>query len=365
MTTPMKSRQRLQTVLARDIPDRVPLVDISFWPQTLERWHEEGLPADVTPDDYFSLDRIGSFTFDGSLGLPAEVVEENEQWRVRRDANGLLIKEWLDWHISYSPPVRLDCQVKTRDDWHQVKGRLQVQADRIGAQRQQAYQEWREQDRFVVVSPVEPMWFLIEQLTGFEIGLPLLAEQPDLATDILQTYTDFILGMCQLCVDQGMVFDGLWFFSDLCYRNGMLFSPKMYEQLLRPCHQRIKAWCRQQDIPLLLHCDGDVREFIPLLMEVGFDAIQPLEARCGNDVRELKRLYGNDLVFFGNISTDVMANGSDAEIEEEVATKITAARQGGGYIYHCDHSIPPTVSFERYTRVMDLVREYGSYDTTE
>jgi len=365
MATPMTSRQRLQTVLSRNIPDQIPLIDISFWPQTLERWREEGLPADVTPNDYFSLDRIESFTFDGSLGLPTEIAEENEQWRVRRDANGLLIKEWLDWHISYSPPVRLDCQVKSWDDWHQVKERLQVQADRIGEQRQQTYQKWREQDRFVVVSPVEPMWFLIEQLTGFETGLPLLAEQPDLAADILQTYTDFILGMCQLCVDQGMIFDGLWFFSDLCYRNGMLFSPKMYGQLLRPCHQRIKEWCRQQDIPLLLHCDGDVREFIPLLMEVGFDAIQPLEARCGNDVRELKHLYGNDIVFFGNISTDVMANGSDAEIEEEVTTKITAAKQGGGYIYHCDHSIPPTVSLERYTRVIELLREYGSYDTAE
>ncbi len=108
---------------------------------------------------------------------------------------------------------------------------------------------------------------------------------------------------------------------------------EMYEQLLRPCHQRIKEWCRRQNIPLLLHCDGDVREFIPLLLEVGFDAIQPLEARCGNDVRELKRLYGNDIVFFGNISTDVMATGSDAEIEEEVATKVAAARRGGGYIY--------------------------------
>ena len=80
MVTPMTSRQRLQTVLARDIPDRIPLVDISFWPEILERWYQEGLPADMPPGDYFSLDRIVSFTFDGSLGLPAEVVEENDQW---------------------------------------------------------------------------------------------------------------------------------------------------------------------------------------------------------------------------------------------------------------------------------------------
>ena len=132
MAISMTSRQRLQTVLSRGVPDRIPLVDISFWPETLERWHEEGLPTDMAPDKHFSLDRIESFTFDGTLGLPAEIVEENEQWRVRRDANGLFIKEWTDWRVSYSPPVRLDCRVKTWDDWRQVKGRLQVHADRIG-----------------------------------------------------------------------------------------------------------------------------------------------------------------------------------------------------------------------------------------
>lgn len=95
---------------------------------------------------------------------------------------------------------------------------------------------------------------------------------------------------------------------------------------------------------MLLHCDGDVRKFIALLIEAGFDAIQPLEARCGNDVRELKMIHGNDIVFFGNISADVIANGADDDVEEEVRTNVLAAKQGGGYIYH---SVPPTISFGR------------------
>jgi uroporphyrinogen decarboxylase len=363
MTVLMTPRQRLKTVLAGHIPDRVPVVDISFWPETLERWRKEGLPSGITPADHFALDCIERFSFDGSLCLSAEIIEESEQWRVRRDANGVLIKEWRDWHISYSPPVRLDCLVKTWDDWLKVKSRLRVSPHRITEQQVQTYDEWRHEDRLVVISPVEPMWFLIEQLTGFEVGLPMAIEQPDLAADILNAYTDFILGMCQLAVDEGMTFDALWFFSDLCYRNGMLFSPKVYRELLMPCHRRVKAWCETEGMPLMLHCDGDMREFIPLLIEVGFDVVQPLEARCGNDVRELKPLYGTDIAFFGNISADVMAYGSDAEIEEEIVTKLRAAKEGGGYIYHSDHSIPPTVSLQRYEQVIALVRQHGQYDS--
>jgi uroporphyrinogen decarboxylase len=48
-------------------------------------------------------------------------------------------------------------------------------------------------------------------------------------------------------------------------------------------------------------------------------------------------------------------------IEEEIKTKVSFAKQGGGYIYHSDHSVPDDVSFEQYKRVIELVHEYGKY----
>ncbi|MCS6829407.1 MAG: hypothetical protein NZ749_02070 [bacterium] len=355
----MNSRERVQTTLSRGIPDRVPMLDIAFWPETLKRWRQEGFPEDADPADYFGLDRIERFGFDGSLQLPVELIEETERWRVYRNANGLVVKEWKD---SYAPPARLECTVQSWEEWLKVKPRLRVTPDRIAAPMVENYCFWRERGWFVVVEPVEPMWFVLDHLMGFQNALPLIAEQPDLIADILNTYTDFLLGMCQLCVERGITFDGLWFFSDLCYKNGMLFSPRAYRELLMPCHRKVKAWCEAQGIPMLLHCDGDVRQFIPLLIEAGFDAIQPLEARAGNDVRELKTLYGTQIVFFGNISADVMAYGTDEQLEEEIRSKLTVAKEGGGYMYHSDHSIPPTVSFARYARVIALVQKYGVYE---
>ena len=48
-------------------------------------------------------------------------------------------------------------------------------------------------------------------------------------------------------------------------------------------------------------------------------------------------------------------------IEEEIREKVTAAKEGGGYIYHSDHSIPNNVSFQQYSRVIDLIKKYGEY----
>ena len=52
---------------------------------------------------------------------------------------------------------------------------------------------------------------------------------------------------------------------------------------------------------------------------------------------------------------------SRAELEEEVRTKLAVAMQDGGYIYHSDHSVPPTVSLENYTYLIYLLRAYGAY----
>ena len=48
-------------------------------------------------------------------------------------------------------------------------------------------------------------------------------------------------------------------------------------------------------------------------------------------------------------------------IEAEIAGKLPLVKEGGGYIYHSDHSVPNDVSFGQYRRVMELVREYGGY----
>ena len=353
----MKSRERVRTVLNFGIPDRVPTVDIGFWPATLERWRKEGLPEDATPDDHFGLDRIPRIRFSSTFGLEPELLEETDEYKVHRDENGVLQKAWKD---HYATPLQLDFAVKTREDWLPMKERLQPVRSRISEETREAHGQHRQTDCFVTLSPVEPVWQTLRVL-GHDHALMHMADDPGWMADMFQTYTDFGIRMAEIMLKEGLDYDGVWFFSDLCYKNGMLFSPRTYRELMMPCHRRWAEFCRSHDVPLMLHCDGDVRELIPLLIEAGFGAIQPIEARAGNDVREFKRLYGNRIVFMGNISTDVMSR-SKSEIEEEVRTKVLAAKEGGGYIYHCDHSIPPTVSLENYRYVIASVRKHGAYD---
>ena len=52
--------------------------------------------------------------------------------------------------------------------------------------------------------------------------------------------------------------------------------------------------------PLLLHSCGSIYELIPDLIEIGIDAINPVQVRAANmDSKKLKREFGKDLTFWG------------------------------------------------------------------
>jgi uroporphyrinogen decarboxylase len=110
---------------------------------------------------------------------------------------------------------------------------------------------------------------------------------------------------------------------------------------------------------VLLHSDGNIKNLLPLIIEAGYDCLQPIEAKAGMDLRELKPIYGDKLSFMGGINVELMSE--DDKIEEEIKSKITVAKKGGGYIYHSDHSVPNSVSLSQYKNVINLVNKYGRY----
>lgn len=82
--------------------------------------------------------------------------------------------------------------------------------------------------------------------------------------------------------------------------------------------------------------------------------LNPLEAKAGMDVVELRKRYGSRLAFYGNIDATKMA-GPREVIESELRRKIPMARNGG-YVFHSDHSCPPDVTLERYQWILNTAR---------
>lgn len=357
----MTSRERILAALERRCPDRLPLCETQFWPQTLERWRCEGMPAGADPVAYFGLDPIACVNdlFDPSFQLPERVLTETDEYRIGLDRYGKTVKSWKH---SDSPPSILEPAIRGWDDWNRLKQALQPSPARFNNPAAEAqYAAARAAGELLVITPAEPLWFVVYLTMGYEHGLRAIAREPELVADMVAACTDDILAMLDQTLARGFRFDALWFWSDLCYRNGMLFSPRAARRLVLSHWQRIGRWCREHEMRFLFHCDGNVRELIPLLIESGCDAIHPLEARAGNDVREYKQTYGDRICLIGNIDADIIATNDPHQIEREVAAKVPTAASGGGYIYHTDHSVPPTVSLAAYRYLLACVRRYGGH----
>jgi uroporphyrinogen decarboxylase len=191
--------------------------------------------------------------------------------------------------------------------------------------------------------------------------LVAIATDPEWVCDMYEADATLAIQMYEIMRDGGFVFDGAWLTCDLGYRNGLLFSPHHFEEQLRPTFQRLIDYFKGEDLPVFLHSCGQVKDLIPYLIEDGLACLQPLEVKAGMDLLQLKEAYGEKLCFMGGIDVRAMADLDPSVVEQEIRSKIPAAKRGGGYIYHSDHSVPNNVSFEQYERVMKLVHEYGKY----
>ncbi len=350
----MTSRERVRIALDGGIPDRVPYQD-AFWATTAERWRAEGLPTDRSPASYFGCE-IAKIGGDYTLQLPVEVVEETDRYRIYWNSDGTLRKD-LQTGDGWTP-LFLDFRIKDRASWDSLKDQASFRESRVPANLTDIHSAALKKDQFVVYGAhacFHPTWHRM----GMERAFELLIEDPELVTDMFEAHTKMITGIYDAMKSAGVQFDGAWLSDDLGYTAAPLISPAMYRELVKPYHKQACDHFARDGLKTILHSDGDVGPLIPDFLEAGFSALNPLEAKAGLDVRNLKPKYGDRLTLFGNIDVRALA-GTREDIEEEVRSKVGFGREHGGYIWHSDHSVPNDVSFESYNFALEMLRKYGT-----
>jgi len=352
----MTSCERVLRVLAHRPADRVPISD-SPWATTVTRWHREGLPEGVTPEVYFNYEFVGQGV-DTSFQLPTQVIEETDDYIIERNSNGATRKNWKN---KTSTPECLGFTITTRRAWEEHKDRLTYNRSRVDWENGlKVNREGVQAGKFVTYSAAFGYdW--TQGVVGSENLLMTMALEPEWVKQMMLAEAELIITCAEEMMARGFHFDGAFMFDDNGYRNATLFSPRMYEEIVWPVHKRVCDFFNARGMPVILHSCGNVNAFVPGYIKAGFACLQPLEVKSGMDLIRLKREYGEHLAFMGGIDVRKMAIDDPGPIEEEIRTKITAAKTGGGYIYHSDHSVPDNVSFENYKRVMELVARYGSY----
>lgn len=151
--------------------------------------------------------------------------------------------------------------------------------------------------------------------------------------------------------------------DDLAAQNGLLISPKMYRKFLKPVQARYFEFVKTHtDAILLYHSDGNVLPLLDDLIEIGIDAINPVQPSALGDLAEVKAQYGDRVTFWGAIDTHrVLPYGSPADVAAEVRQRIRELGPGGGYVLSSVHSILVDVPPVNVLAMADAAREFGGY----
>ena len=356
----MNIRENFLAILNYENYDKVPLLHFGFWPETLRKWADEG---------HFAEKIIHDSAENGSPGsrYVAKLLGFDQDYEVAGGSNGMdphfetkvLFEEDGFQHVmnSYgvielikpgirSIPSAIDHTLKTRADWERdYKWRYQYADDRVDAAFIASLPRPEERETALGLH-VGSLYGHIRDVLGIEGISYLYADDEELYEEIINTVGSLCYRVTEKILSFGRKFDFAHYWEDICFKNGPLVIPSVFDALVGPWYKKIIDLLNAHGINIIsVDCDGMIDALLPIWLKNGVNTMFPIEVGTWNaSIAPWREKYGRALRGVGGMNKNVFAldyDAVDAEIE-----RLKPLIDLGGYIPCPDHRIPPTAKWE-------------------
>ncbi|MFO7959099.1 MAG: uroporphyrinogen decarboxylase family protein [Candidatus Brocadiia bacterium] len=361
------SRELITNLLTGGPAERVGLCD-GPWADTLRAWVEQGYPTDgdgkpIPPQEHFGYDIWSAGGWFDLAAIPGvrEVIEETDEWVVTRNGAGAVFKNWKG---KSGTPEHIDFDMTSRAVWEE-KYRphlLEPDPDRVDTEgARKALERARENEAFAIYGHMF-IWECARGSMGDVCLYESMALDPEWIHDYARVYTDFFKAHFNLLFQEAGMPDGVRLYEDLGYHKGLFCSPQTFERLIFPYYAEMVEFFHERGLPVMLHTCGGVEEALPLIVEAGFDCLDPMERKAGNEPLAYADRYADRLAFMGGLDARVLESGDRERIEKEVVELIEGMKaRGARYIFHSDHSLSTNVAYDDYLFALDIYRRHRAY----
>ncbi len=372
---PMTNRQRALAVLRYQPYDRLPLVHFGFWANdTLEQWAAEGHLSkseikgwrDGNAVDTAVAGKLG-FDFNwNTLFSPAHWMQPGFESKVVEtfpdgtqhvlNSNGVIIMRRPD---AGSIPAEVDHKLKDRASWEKdFKWRFQFSEERVTKamvntgteflpfdQGGLAFLQTHERD-FLYGLKCGSLYGNIRNVLGLTGSCYLQSDDEELFDEILETVADLCYRTTEFTLKAGARFDFAHYWEDICFRNGPLISPPVFEEKVGPHYKRLTKLLNGYGIDIIsLDSDGKIDSLIPTWLENGVNTMFPIEVGTWDaSIGPWREKYGRALLGVGGMNKNVFAQDR-AAVNAEVE-RLKPLVDLGGYLPCPDHRIAPDAKFE-------------------
>ena len=155
--------------------------------------------------------------------------------------------------------------------------------------------------------------------------------------------------------------DGFILCADYCFNDGPFLSPTMFTEFVTPYLARLIAGYRELGSYVIKHTDGDIMPILDQLVSTNPHGLHSLDPMAGVDIKEVKRLYGDQIALIGNVNCALLQTGTDEEILESCRYAIDNGRPGGGYIFSTSNVIFKGMPRRSYDLMLDYYFKHRPY----
>jgi uroporphyrinogen decarboxylase len=200
-------------------------------------------------------------------------------------------------------------------------------------------------------------------LRGFEAMILDMQSNPSFVDRLLDELLRFYVSIGMRFAEMGA--DILCIADDVAMQTGLIISPRLWRRYVKPRMLRLVSAVKQKGMYVIFHSDGNLEPLIPDLIEIGIDALNPVQPECMNPVK-IKELYGDKLCLSGTISMqETLPFGTVEDVRNEVEERIATCGAGGGLIISPSNQATIDVKLENFVAVYETAKKFGRYPTTQ
>lgn len=374
----MNLRENVSAILHYEKYDSMPIVSFGYWTETLKKWAEEGHISKIEAIGYarygdnskadksimakLGFDFNWNSCFETNYGLlpsfKPKILQENPDGSyVMRDEQGLIV---LKKDGITSIPSEIGTTLTNRAVWEkEYLPRLQWLNKRVDTHKLKKIKN-KSKRKIPVGLHCGSLGGYMRNLLGFEQFCYLYSDDEELFGEIVDTLSSVCYNCTKAALESGVEFDYAHFWEDICFKNGPMISPQVFNTYFGKHYKRISELLNSYGIDIIsVDCDGLIDALLPVWLENGVNTMFPIEVGSWNaSLAPWREKYGKVIRGVGGMNKNVFA--LDYVAVDHELERLKPLIELGGYIPCPDHRIAPDAKFENVQYYCEGLRKICS-----
>jgi uroporphyrinogen decarboxylase len=320
----MLPRERVIKVINHEKPDRVPVygwVSANLGPEIAKAYGSVEAFEDKYEFDF-------SHIFGGPGSYPGDMLGE-----LSKDCGGAITPDRL-LEIPLTDPNRID-------DYKSISDQVKYHKESKG--------------RFVYVQ-TPGIFECLNGVFGIENHLAYLLLYEDELHEVYRRQAEWNKAFANNCIDVGV--DMVHVSDDWGSQKELLFSPKVWWNLIYPYHKITCDEVKRRGAYLSLHCDGNFSQVIDGIIKLGYNVVHPYQESAGMDLYEYKNKYINSFVVMGGLDVQTTIGFGKLDFLKNEIERILSLFADGGLLYCTSHFIQNHCTIEELTYAYDTIYQF-------